>query len=96
MINGAVIGGFTFTLDDPSSDACHWRLRVNHSELGTPDVDAAVEFARRTLACAPERLRFIESPVDHVRVNDEASFVTGHGLVADAGSMVANRWMISD
>lgn len=29
-------------------------------------------------------------------VSDEASLVTGHALVADAGSMVANRWMISD
>lgn len=63
VINGAVIGGFTFTLDGPSSDARHWRLRIDHSELGTPDVDAAVEFARRPLACAPERLQFIESPV---------------------------------
>ena len=29
-------------------------------------------------------------------VSDEASFVTGHALVADGGSMVANRWLIAD
>lgn len=63
VMNGAVIAGFTFVLDEESNDARHWRLRVTHSDLGTPDVDAAVEFARRPLACPPERLGFIESPI---------------------------------
>lgn len=63
VMNGAVIAGFTFVLDEESNDARHWRLRVTHTDLGTPGVDAAVEFARRPLACLPERLGFIESPI---------------------------------
>ena len=63
VMNGAVIAGFSFVLDEESNDARHWRLRVVHSDLGAPDVDAAVEFARRPLACAPERLGFVPSPI---------------------------------
>jgi NAD(P)-dependent dehydrogenase (short-subunit alcohol dehydrogenase family) len=29
-------------------------------------------------------------------VSDEASLVNGHALVADAGSMIANRWLLPD
>jgi uncharacterized protein len=63
VMNGAVIAGLTFVRNVESDDARHWRLRVTHSDLGAPDVDAAVEFARRALACPPELLGFIESPI---------------------------------
>lgn len=59
-IDGQSVGGFSFTLGEPSDDGRHWDMRIEHAELGTPDVGASVEFARRPLALAPERLHFIK------------------------------------
>lgn len=59
-IDGQSVGGFEFSLGATSDDARHWDMRVEHAELGTPDVGASVEFARRPLALPPERLPFLE------------------------------------
>jgi uncharacterized protein len=62
-IDGLVVGGFTFTLHPTRGDGRHWSLRIRHDELGTPEVDAAVEFARRPLLLKPERLGFVPAAV---------------------------------
>jgi uncharacterized protein len=62
-IDGLVIGGFTFTLHPTRGDGRHWLLRIRHDELGSPEVDAAVEFARRPLLLPAERLGFVPAPV---------------------------------
>ena len=59
-IDGQSVGGFEFTLGEPSDDGRHWEMRVEHADLGAPDVGASLEFARRPLALAPERLPFLE------------------------------------
>lgn len=58
-IDGQSVGGFEFNLRRASDDGRHWEMRVEHAELGTPDVGASVEFARRPLALAPEWLPFL-------------------------------------
>ncbi|MBK5221578.1 MAG: nucleotidyl transferase AbiEii/AbiGii toxin family protein [Acidimicrobiia bacterium] len=58
-IDGQSVGGFVFSLGRASDDGRHWDMRVEHTELGMPDVGASVEFARRPLAMAPERLPFL-------------------------------------
>jgi predicted nucleotidyltransferase component of viral defense system len=58
-IDGQSVGGFAFSLGKTSDDGRHWDMRVEHEELGAPDVGASVEFARRPLALAPERLSFL-------------------------------------
>ena len=63
VINGSSIGGFHFNLETDRGDGRHWRLLVVHEELGSPDLDAAVEFARRPLLREPEQLGFLRSPV---------------------------------
>lgn len=55
-IDGQSVGGFVFSLGKTSDDGRHWDMRIEHEELGAPDVGASVEFARRPLALAPERL----------------------------------------
>jgi uncharacterized protein len=62
-IDGVVLGGFAFNLLPTRGDGRHWILQIRHDELGTPDVAASVEFARRPLLLAPERLDFIPAPV---------------------------------
>lgn len=62
-IDGLVVGGFTFTLQPTRGDGRHWTLRVRHDELGSPEVDAAVEFARRPLLLSSERLPFVTAPI---------------------------------
>lgn len=62
-IDGARLAGFTFGLDTTRGDGRHWDLRVQHEELGAPDLRASVEFARRPLILPPERLAFVPIPV---------------------------------
>lgn len=62
-IDGARLAGFTFGLDTTRGDGRHWDLRVQHEELGSPDLRASVEFARRPLILPPERLEFVPIPV---------------------------------
>ena len=63
VINGSSVTGFHFSLETDRGDGRHWRLRVIHDELGSPDLDASIEFARRPLLCQPELLGFKPSPV---------------------------------
>lgn len=58
-IDGQSVGGFEFSLGATSDDGRHWDMRVEHEDLGAPDVAASVEFARRPLVLEPERLRFV-------------------------------------
>ena len=62
-INGSSVTGFHFNLETDRGDGRHWRLRVVHKELGSPNIDASVEFARRPLLRPPEQLGFLPSPV---------------------------------
>lgn len=62
-INGASVSGFQFSLQDTRGDGRHWTLQVRHPNLGQPDVEASVEFARRALLIPPERLDFVTVPV---------------------------------
>jgi uncharacterized protein len=62
-IDGARLAGFTFGVDTTRGDGRHWNLRVQHEELGAPDLQASVEFARRPLILPPERLDFVDIPV---------------------------------
>lgn len=62
-IDGALVGGFRFGLDSARGDGRHWRLRVDHEELGSPGIVASVEFARRPLALPTERTGFVSLPV---------------------------------
>jgi uncharacterized protein len=62
-IDGALISGFQFGLDSTRGDGRHWALRVRHDQLGSPDLGAAVEFARRPLICPPEQLEFVPIPI---------------------------------
>ena len=48
-IDGATVGGFTFSLSATRGDGRHWNLHVEHEELGTPSIESSVEFARRPL-----------------------------------------------
>lgn len=68
-IDGQSVGGFVFSLGKTSADGRHWDMRVEHTELGVPDVGASVEFAHRPLALAPERL-----PVLPLRVHKSYGF----------------------
>ncbi len=58
-IDGQSVGGFEFTLGATSDDGRHWEMRVEHAELGAPDVGASIEFARRPLVLEPDRLPFV-------------------------------------
>lgn len=58
-IDGAAVGGFRFGLESTRGDGRHWRLIVEHDELGAPDIGASVEFARRPLVLSAEHLGFI-------------------------------------
>ena len=62
-IHGARVSGFTFRLESTRGDGRHWDLNVTHSELGSPDVRASVEFARRPLILPPAPLAFVDNPV---------------------------------
>lgn len=59
VIHGSRIAGFAFALETARGDGRHWKLAVTHDELGEPDIAASVEFARRPLALASERLAFV-------------------------------------
>lgn len=63
VIDGARVAGFEFHLDPTRGDGRHWNLRVDHAELGTPNIAASVEFARRALALRPEQLGFVPLPI---------------------------------
>ena len=58
-IDGASVAGFQFSLQSTRGDGRHWTLQVRHPRLGQPDVVASVEFARRPVILAPERLEFV-------------------------------------
>ena len=62
-IDGAAVSGFNFRLTATRGDGRHWTLTVHHDDLGSPDVAASVEFARRPLILPPERLPFVSVPV---------------------------------
>lgn len=62
-IDGAAVSGFRFSLGSTRGDGRHWTLGVEHPDLGRPDVDASVEFARRPLVLAAEVLPFVPIPV---------------------------------
>jgi predicted nucleotidyltransferase component of viral defense system len=62
-IDGSRVGGFTFGLAPTRGDGRHWSLRVQHEDLGSPDLGASVEFARRPLILPPARLGFVAIPV---------------------------------
>ena len=63
FIDGARVGGFEFALDSTRGDGRHWQLRVSHPILGTPNIAASVEFARRPLALPTEQLGFVPLPI---------------------------------
>lgn len=63
LLDGARVGGFAFRLEPDRGDGRHWRLRVGHQDLGTPRIEASVEFARRPLALPPQLLGFVPLPV---------------------------------
>lgn len=63
VIDGARVAGFEYRLDSTRGDGRHWNLRVNHPDLGTPDIAASVEFARRPLALPTDDLAFIPLPI---------------------------------
>lgn len=62
-IDGATASGFAFSLDAARGDGRHWTLNVRHTELGSPDLRASVEFARRPLILPPQRLSFVDNPI---------------------------------
>lgn len=62
-IDGARVAGFGFGLTSTRGDGRHWTLQIDHDELGAPDLQASVEFARRPLILPPERLGFIDIAV---------------------------------
>ena len=63
IIDGARVAGFEYRRESDRGDGRHWRLRVNHPDLGTPDIAASVEFARRPLALPTESLGFVPLPI---------------------------------
>ena len=63
VINGARVAGFEYRLHSTRGDGRHWDLRVTHPDLGTPDIAASVEFARRPLALPTDDLAFIPLPI---------------------------------
>jgi uncharacterized protein len=62
-IDGVKLSGFTFALHPTRGDGRHWTLEINHAELGSPNLEASVEFARRPLALPAERLGFVPIPI---------------------------------
>ena len=58
-IDGASVSGFAFSLRSTRGDGRHWAMTVTHPTLGSPDMAAAVEFARRPLILPPEPLGFL-------------------------------------
>jgi predicted nucleotidyltransferase component of viral defense system len=63
IIDGARVAGFEYRLESDRGDGRHWRLRVNHPDLGSPDIAASVEFAHRPLALPTESLGFVPLPI---------------------------------
>ena len=63
VIDGARVAGFEYRLESTRGDGRHWNLRVTHPDLGTPDIAASVEFARRPLVLPPDDLAFIPLPI---------------------------------
>ena len=62
-IDGVKLGGFTFLLHPTRGDGRHWTLQIDHGELGSPKLEASVEFARRPLVLPPEQLGFVAIPI---------------------------------
>lgn len=63
VIDGARLAGFTFRLDSTRGGGRHWAMSVQHEDLGSPDLGASIEFARRPTILPPERLGFVPIPV---------------------------------
>jgi uncharacterized protein len=63
VIDRARVAGFEYRLESTRGDGRHWNLRVTHPDLGTPDIAASVEFARRPLALPTDDLAFIPLPI---------------------------------
>jgi uncharacterized protein len=62
-IDGVKLSGFTFGLLPTRGDGRHWTLQIHHNELGSPKLEASVEFARRPLVLPAERLGFVPIPI---------------------------------
>ena len=62
-IDGARVSGFEFSIFSTRGDGRHWTLSVEHPQLGRPNIEASVEFARRPLVLPPEHLPFVGLPV---------------------------------
>ena len=62
-VDGAAVSGFRFRLEPTRGDGRHWRLTVEHADLGRPNIGASIEFARRPLALPAEVLPFVKLPV---------------------------------
>jgi uncharacterized protein len=62
-IDGTNVSGFAFSLEPTRGDGRHWTLNITHNELGSPDLRASVEFARRPLVLNPEPLAFVANPI---------------------------------
>jgi len=62
-IHDASVSGFRYALESTRGDGRHWSLRVEHEDLGRPNIGASIEFARRQLALPPEVLPFVGLPV---------------------------------
>jgi uncharacterized protein len=63
VIDGARVAGFEFRLEPTRGDGRHWDMQVTHPDLGSPDIAASVEFARRPLALPTESLAFVPLPI---------------------------------
>ena len=63
LIDGARISEFRYQLASTRGDGRHWALTITHPELGSPNIAASVEFARRPLALPTERLAFVALPI---------------------------------
>lgn len=63
VIDGARVADFEYGLDSARGDGRRWSLRVNHPVLGTPDIAASIEFARRPLALPTDDLNFVPLPI---------------------------------
>ena len=63
VIDGARVAGFEYRLEPARGDGRHWDMRISHPDLGSPNIAASVEFARRPLALPTEALGFVSLPI---------------------------------
>ncbi len=63
VIHSSTVAGFSYELESTRGDGRHWKLTVTHDDLGTPNIEASVEFARRPLALPAQELPFVSLPI---------------------------------